>query len=311
MRIRTLKPEFWAHPVMSRQTDAAKLLAIGLLNYADDEGFFYADAPMVRAAIRPLDDDSTIVRRSLDELSRIGYIEVREHATHGTIGKIVAFTEHQRVDRPKASKIKGLWDSSIVRRSIVDQSSLEQGTGNREQGTREQDIAPRVSAGTPPVVVSALGIQRPSLEIAQEAPTMPVAPSEPLLGGSGPSGTGKSPRRASKASPDGLLHATFIAEWCAAFENARGVPYKVDGGRDGKAVKELLGFSKDVDELIALAQMAWSKSGPKFWWCERAVTIHAFAARLNEIRAELAADEKPSQPAATHQPVLMGREMKL
>ena len=46
MRIRTLKPEFWSHPVISRQSDAAKLLAIGLLNYADDEGYFYADARM-------------------------------------------------------------------------------------------------------------------------------------------------------------------------------------------------------------------------------------------------------------------------
>ena len=68
MRIRTIKPEFWSHPVMTRQDDATKLLALGLLNFADDEGYFYADAALIRSALRPLDDDSSIVRRSIEKI---------------------------------------------------------------------------------------------------------------------------------------------------------------------------------------------------------------------------------------------------
>lgn len=148
MRIRTLKPEFWSHPVMVRQSDATKLLAVGLLNYADDQGYFYAEPAMVRAALRPLDEDSTIVRRSLDDLSRIGYLEIGEHPTHGVLGKIVAFETHQRVDRPNKPKIKHLWDSTIIRRSFDANVSRELGNeGTREQGNKGTREAIVLSGG--------------------------------------------------------------------------------------------------------------------------------------------------------------------
>lgn len=121
---------------MVRQSDAVKLLALGLLNYSDDEGYFYAEPKMVRAALRPLDEDSTIVRDLLARLLEMGYIETVHHHTHGDLGRIVSFTKHQRVDRASASRIKGLWgekDSSNNRRIIVEHSPLE-GKG-REQGT--------------------------------------------------------------------------------------------------------------------------------------------------------------------------------
>lgn len=136
MRIRTIKPEFWTHPVMVQQDDAVKLLAIGLLNFADDEGYFYAEPKMVRAALRPLDEDSTIVRRSIEQLEKIGYVITCQHPTHGLLGRIVSFTDHQRIDRPRESKIQSIWPkkpSTINRRSFDDHSPLE-GKG-KEQGT--------------------------------------------------------------------------------------------------------------------------------------------------------------------------------
>ena len=143
MRIRTIKPEFWSHPVMARQSDETKLLAIGLLNYADDEGYFFAEPAMVRASLRPLDEDSTIVRRSFERLSEIGYLETIQHHTHGLLGRVVSFSNHQRVDRANKSKIKALWEVSPIderstnnRRTIVEQSPLE-GKG-REQGTGKE-----------------------------------------------------------------------------------------------------------------------------------------------------------------------------
>ena len=135
MRIRTIKPEFWAHPVMSRQSDSTKLLAIGLLNVADDEGYFFADARMIRNLIRPLDDDSRITTVSIRELSEIGYIEMRNHDTHGQIGFIPSFLIHQVINKSKPSKIKEFFASSSNTVSIRDSYRLEgKGTGNK--GTR-------------------------------------------------------------------------------------------------------------------------------------------------------------------------------
>ena len=138
MRIRTIKPEFWSHPILSKIGDSERLAAIGLLNIADDEGFFLAEPALIRSQLWPFDESSTNVRRILDELSRIGYVEVRNHPTHGPVGVVVNFCKHQRIDRPSASKIKGYFldESSTNPRRILDERSLlEQGTGNREQGT--------------------------------------------------------------------------------------------------------------------------------------------------------------------------------
>jgi hypothetical protein len=145
MRIRTIKPEFWTHPVISRLDDSAKLLALGLLNYADDEGLFLADPRLVRAALRPLDEDSEFTRHTLATLEKIEWIRVVNHDTHGAIGCVVNFCKHQRIDHPYPSKlrayIRGLLPdcSRNVRRKVRERSlnvpekpSEEQGTGNRK-----------------------------------------------------------------------------------------------------------------------------------------------------------------------------------
>ncbi len=140
MRIRTIKPEFWSHPILSRLPDETRLAAIGLLNIADDEGYLLADPKLIRSQLWPFDEDSTKARRTIAQLSEVLYLELREHPTHGTIGLIVNFTKHQRVDRPNPSKLKGYFlddQSTIIRRTLDDHSLLEQGTGNRERN-REQ-----------------------------------------------------------------------------------------------------------------------------------------------------------------------------
>jgi hypothetical protein len=148
MRIRTVKPEFWTHPVLMRKDHGTRLLAIGLLNFADDEGYFIADEDVIRGALMPK-EISTNVRRMIDDLSRIGYIRIVDHSEMGPIGWVVKFKDHQRVDRANQSKLKVYFGcgtptapttseafdehSTNIRRIIDEQSSTEQGTGNREQ----------------------------------------------------------------------------------------------------------------------------------------------------------------------------------
>jgi hypothetical protein len=134
-RIRTIKPEFWTHPVMAKQDDATRLMAIALLNFADDEGYFHAEPNVIRGFARPFDENSTITRRCLDNLSKIGYVSICENENYGLIGYIETFKEHQRIDRPSDSKLKKYY-SSNARRTLDDQSTLERkGTGKgKEQG---------------------------------------------------------------------------------------------------------------------------------------------------------------------------------
>ncbi len=137
MRIRTIKPEFWTHPVLSRGPHEARLAAIGILNLADDDGYFLADAALIRSALWPFDEDSTNARRALDWLMKVGYIEVRDSTSHGPIGLVINFSKHQRIDRPTPSKLACYVTSSSPRR-ILDEPSLLEGKGKeqgKEQGT--------------------------------------------------------------------------------------------------------------------------------------------------------------------------------
>src|SRR4051812_24448852 len=128
-RIRTIKPEYWSHQVMARQEDAVQKLGVALLNFCDDEGYFSAEPGIVRSNCFPLDEDSTKARRCLATLADIGYIEVREHPTNGTFGRVVNFNKHQKIDKPTPSKLKSYFvsdESPKTRRAIDKPSLLEQ-----------------------------------------------------------------------------------------------------------------------------------------------------------------------------------------
>jgi hypothetical protein len=140
-RIRTIKPEFWQNEQLAALSQHARLLAIALLNHADDEGYFLANVSLVRSACFPFEDDSTNVRRSIDELSSIGYIAVKT-CSGKCVGRIIRFADHQRIDRPQKSKLSPIYaeitderpfdeDSTNDRRTIDELSLLEQG---KEQG---------------------------------------------------------------------------------------------------------------------------------------------------------------------------------
>ena len=134
MRIRTVKPEFWAHPVMSRLPYDTRILALGLLNLADDEGYFDADPDYIRGSVL-FREDSSNVRRMLDELSRSEWITLCGTAER-PIGRVVNFRKHQRVDRPQPSRLKQyalVEDSSNDRRALDDASTKEQGTGKGKE----------------------------------------------------------------------------------------------------------------------------------------------------------------------------------
>lgn len=133
-RIRTIKPEFWAHPVMAKQDDATRLMAIALLNFADDEGYFHAEPNLVRGFCRPFDDNSTITRRCLDNLSKISYITIHDNPDYGFIGFIEKFSDHQRIDRPSTSKLKEYYSTNV--RRVLDDDSLLEGKGKERKGIR-------------------------------------------------------------------------------------------------------------------------------------------------------------------------------
>lgn len=107
-RIRTIKPEFWRDELLAGVSPEAALLAIGLLNHCDDEGYFNANPKLVESDVFPLRTLSITTTVLLRELSGIGYIEVFSGTDGKTYGKIVNFEKHQVINKKTPSKIKSL-----------------------------------------------------------------------------------------------------------------------------------------------------------------------------------------------------------
>lgn len=116
-------------------------MAISLLNLADDEGYFYSDPSAIRAFSRPFDDDSKMTLGCLQRLIEIGYLQIRQHDVRGLIGFVVGFDEHQRVDKPKASKIKKFFNEAIpmIVLGIVQDESKTIPAGKEGKGTEGKE----------------------------------------------------------------------------------------------------------------------------------------------------------------------------
>ena len=107
-RIRTIKPEFWRDENLSNVSAEACLLAIGLLNHCDDEGYFNANPKLVESDVFPLRKLSVTTTVALRELSGIGYIRVFDGTDGKSYGHIVNFLKHQVINKKTPSKIKDL-----------------------------------------------------------------------------------------------------------------------------------------------------------------------------------------------------------
>jgi hypothetical protein len=110
MRIRTIKPEFWKSQTIALLSAEAKLLAIALLNYADDEGYFFAHPALIRGELMPFAESHSHIPPLLEDLKEAGYIRIGEDAAKRKIGLVVNFKKHQLVNRPQKSKLAGTVD---------------------------------------------------------------------------------------------------------------------------------------------------------------------------------------------------------
>ena len=109
-RIRTIKPEFFTDPDMGECSPMARLLAIGLLTYADCAGRMEWNPAMFAGVLFPHDEQTASDIDGLaDELGAIGYL-LRWEAPRKANGKrgkrygvIVNFNRHQRMSGSEAS----------------------------------------------------------------------------------------------------------------------------------------------------------------------------------------------------------------
>lgn len=103
-RIRTIKPDFWGSGDIKPLSRDARLLFVGLISMADDEGRFLGALNAINGFVYPNDDLPTAkVRRWLGELVDGGIVHLYE-CDGVTYGCLPSWHKHQAINRPSESK---------------------------------------------------------------------------------------------------------------------------------------------------------------------------------------------------------------
>lgn len=114
-RIRSLKPEIFRDEKVQRLPIQARLLYIGLITHADDEGRLDGEPTAIRSLVFPHDDLPTkTILRWLEAVTDKGLI-YRYEADGFKWIELRGWSKHQKVDRPTPSRIPS-YDSMNGRR---------------------------------------------------------------------------------------------------------------------------------------------------------------------------------------------------
>lgn len=104
-RIRTIKPSIWPSASFVGMSRDARLLAIGLISFADDEGRFPATISAISGYVFPYDDLSPArVKGWLREVVDSGMVRIYE-VDGRPYGQVPKFLKHQRINRPQPSQL--------------------------------------------------------------------------------------------------------------------------------------------------------------------------------------------------------------
>ena len=143
-RIRTIKPEIWLSPQVMNLSHGARLLFIGLVTQADDEGRGSADPRRLKAAVFG-GDDCTVenVRRWLDEIAEQRLAATYDGGDHGDLYELPTWRDHQAIDRPKRSRYPAFrQQSSTRRRHVVDSSTNDREGSEGSEGSYAREARP-------------------------------------------------------------------------------------------------------------------------------------------------------------------------
>ncbi len=146
-RIRTIKPEFPQSESMGRVSRDSRLCFILMWTLADDEGRLRGNSRMLASLLYPYDDDAkNLIDGWLAELSTEGCI-ARYEVQGTSYVQISAWLDHQKIDKPSASKLP---ENPKASRKVAKprEDSLRKG----REGSGEEAGSDETEPASPPAV---------------------------------------------------------------------------------------------------------------------------------------------------------------
>lgn len=142
-RIRTIKPDFWTDEKLTECSVSARLLFIGLLNFADDSGNLNRSAKKIKMQVFPA--DSFDCEPLICELIAQGVLT--EYSVSGEkFLQIKGFIKHQVINRPTKSNIPPPETTQIREQSNtthggLTEDSLREGKGREGKGREIESLS--------------------------------------------------------------------------------------------------------------------------------------------------------------------------
>lgn len=104
-RIRTIKPSFWGDEAVTELSREARLLLIGLISSADDQGRFMASHAVISGYVFPYDGIGTAkLAQWMGEISETGIVELYKVGRR-EYGCFPNWKKHQRISKPAPSPL--------------------------------------------------------------------------------------------------------------------------------------------------------------------------------------------------------------
>lgn len=192
-RIRTVKPEITENQKLAKCSMHARLAFVYLITNADDEGRMRGNAVMLARTLFPYDDDAQVLMDGwIRELETIE--SIRRYQFDGSdYLEIINWKSHQRIEKPKLSKLPTFTETSVKRRRRVTDKSptrhrhvddtsgedLDQGSGSRiKDQDQDQDSASLRSAEPSPAPADVVNGQKDTTAEPEQAEAPKVAEDE-------------------------------------------------------------------------------------------------------------------------------------
>lgn len=155
-RIRTIKPDFWTDENIVECSVSARLLFIGLLNFADDNGNLVYSAKKIKMQIFP--GDSFDCEPLINELITHGLL-IEYSVNNSKYLNIKGFKKHQVINRKSKTDIPepDFTESSNNTHGALHESSMterkgKEGKGIKEKTNKKENSTDSDSANSPCVV---------------------------------------------------------------------------------------------------------------------------------------------------------------
>lgn len=153
-RIRTIKPEMWEDEKIVALSRDARLLLLGLVTMADDEGRFRARRTTILGHVLPGDSDAPKkVDGWIREIQEQGIVVF--YVADGTpYGAFRHWRRHQKINRPNPSELPPPPDPGVVRDNAVkDHGSLTDASVKETGDISDVSLSHAQARGPFPVVI--------------------------------------------------------------------------------------------------------------------------------------------------------------